>query len=168
MIRVTAESCERDVRTPPSRAVKVFLVVGSESGNSEMVGDCVKDALEALGHEVELFKEGGIAEADLGCRELLLLCTSSTGIGDIPQNIEPLFSELAERRPDLSGLRYGLIGLGDRNYKDSFLGGPKKWDALLTELGARRIGERLELDATDHPRPDEDAVAWAKTWISTV
>jgi MioC protein len=148
--------------------VKIFLVVGSESGNAEMVGDCVKDALEAGGHEVELFREGGLAEADLASRETMLLVSSSTGIGDIPQNIEPLYDELVAARPDLSRLRYGLIGLGDRNYKESFLGGPKKWDALLTELGASRAGERLELDATDNPCPDEDAVAWISGWLETL
>ena len=142
------------------------MVVGSESGNAEMVGDVVKDALDALGHETELFKEGGLADADLAAREIVLLISSSTGIGDIPQNIEPLFDELRGERPDLSRVRYGLIGLGDRNYKDSFLGGPKKWDALLTELGASRVGDRLELYATDNPCPDEDAASWVKTWIT--
>lgn len=168
MIRVTRVSCDVPSGTPPSGAVKIFLIVGSESGNTEMVGDCVKDALEAQGHEVQLFREGGLADAALETRELVLLCTSSTGIGDIPQNIEPLFTELAEKRPDLRGVRYGLIGLGDRNYKESFLGGPKKWDALLTELGARRVGDRLELDATDNPRPDEDAVEWVMGWLPSV
>ncbi|MDQ3035856.1 MAG: flavodoxin domain-containing protein [Myxococcota bacterium] len=146
--------------------MKIFLVVGSESGNAEMVGDCVKDALEALGHEVELFREGGMSEADLASRDTMLLVSSSTGIGDIPQNIEPLFDELTATRPDLSHLRYGLVGLGDRNYKESFLGGPKKWEALLTETGAKRVGDRLELDATDNPCPDEDAVVWVKDWIA--
>jgi MioC protein len=148
--------------------MKILLVVGSESGNTEMVGDCVKDALEALGHEVDLFKEGGLAEAALADRSVVLICSSSTGIGDLPQNVEPLFAEMSAQRPDLGHLRYGLVGLGDRNYKDSFLGGPKKWDALMIELGARRIGDRLELDATDNPRPDEDAVTWVKTWIAQV
>ena len=144
------------------------MIVGSESGNAEMVGDVVKDALDALGHETELFKEGGLADAALPERPVVLLISSSTGIGDIPQNIEPLFDDLRERRPDLSLVRYGLIGLGDRNYKESFLGGPKKWDALLTELGATRVGERLELDATDNPCPDEDAAAWVRAWIDTL
>lgn len=145
--------------------MNVFLIVGSESGNAEMVADCVKEALERAGHGVEIFKEGGLAEAALAEREVVLVCTSSTGIGDIPQNIEPLYVALQTERPDLRGVRYGLIGLGDRNYKESFLGGPKKWDALLTELGARRVGARLELDATDNPRPDEDAVRWALEWV---
>jgi len=146
--------------------MKVFLIVGSESGNTEMVGDCVTDALVEMGHQIEtLASNASMADADLTSREVLLLCTATTGIGDIPQNILPLFTELTEKRPSLSGLRYGVVGLGDRNYKESFLGGPKKWDALLTELGATRVGDRLELDATDHPAPDEDAVEWVKTWI---
>lgn len=144
------------------------MIVGSESGNAEMVGDVVKDSLDALGHETVLFKEGGLADAELATRPIVLLITSSTGIGDIPQNIEPLFDELREQRPDLSGVRYGLVGLGDRNYKDSFLGGPKKWDALLTELGAARVGDRLELDATDNPCPDQDAAQWVEGWLRSL
>lgn len=148
--------------------MKLFLIVGSESGNAEMVGDCVADALRELGHEVDRFTGGGLAEAGLTGRELLLVISSTTGIGDVPQNIAPLYAELAEKRPSLAHLRYGLIGMGDRNYKDSFLGGPKKWDALLGELGARRVGDRLELDATDNPTPDLDAVAWARGWVKTL
>jgi MioC protein len=148
--------------------VEIFLVVGSESGNAEMVADSVQDVLERLGHHVRRYRGGGLAEANLAQRTTLLVCTSSTGIGDIPQNIEPLYEELKEKRPDLSHLRYGLIGLGDRNYKDSFLGGPKKWDALLTELGAKRIGDRLELDATDNPYPDQDAIVWVRRWIEHI
>lgn len=148
--------------------MKLYLVVGSESGNAEMVGDCVADALTALGHEVERYAGGGMSEAKLTERPVVLFCTSTTGIGDVPQNVAPLFGELTEKRPGLSNLRYGLVGLGDRNYKDSFLGGPKKWDALLTELGAQRVGDRLELDATDNPTPDVDAVEWVKRWITTV
>lgn len=156
-------------RLPHHRAtVDILLIVGSESGNAEMVADCVKDTLENLGHRVELFREGGLGALDFSTRELVLLVSSSTGIGDIPQNIEPLYQEMLAERPNLSQIRYGLVGLGDRNYKESFLGGPKKWDALLTELGAQRIGDRLELDATDHPCPDEDAVAWVREWIKTL
>ncbi len=146
----------------------IFLIVGSESGNAEMVGDCVQESLEQLGHHVEVFKDGSFDDAGLAQRRLVLVVTSTTGIGDVPQNVEPLYTSLREMRPDLSHVRYGLIGLGDRNYKESFLGGPKKWDALLTELGAQRIGDRLELDATDHPRPDEDAVAWVRRWIESL
>ncbi len=148
--------------------MKLFLIVGSESGNADMVADCVKDALDALGHEVDVFREGTLADAHLEERGNVLIVSSTTGIGDIPQNVEPLYDALSGDRPSLAHLRYGVVGLGDRNYKESYLGGPKKWDVLFTELGAQRVGERLELDATDNPTPDEDAVVWVKEWIETL
>jgi MioC protein len=146
----------------------IHLIVGSESGNTEMVADCVTSALEELGHSVSRFAGGSPEDAALGDKRVVLICCSTTGIGDIPQNVEPLYEALVESRPSLAHLRYGLIGLGDRNYKDSFLGGPKKWDAIFAELGARRVGTPLELDATDNPTPDEDAVAWLPGWLATL
>lgn len=149
---------------------KIFLIVGSESGTAEMVGDCVRDALVELGVDVETYtQDAGTSATELmTSHPVVLLCCSSTGIGDLPQNVEPLYDDLRAQRPDLAQLRYGVIGLGDRNYKDSYLGGPKKWDSLLTELGAKRVGEMLALDATDNPEPDTDAVNWVKGWVGSI
>ena len=108
--------------------MKVFLIVGSESGNAEMAADCVKDALDALGHEVDVFREGTLEGARLDERSVVLIVSSTTGIGDIPQNVEPLYDALCGDRPSLAHIRYGVVGLGDRSYKESFLGAPKKWE----------------------------------------
>lgn len=144
------------------------MIVGSEMGSAEMVGDLVKDELEALGHEVSMVTGGSLDELDLEQRDAILVVSSTTGLGDVPQNIEPLYDELQEARPDLGHVRYGLVGMGDRNYKETFCGGPKKWDALLSDLGATCVGERLYLDATDHPTPDEDAILWLPEWLAAL
>ncbi|HEY8427276.1 MAG TPA: flavodoxin domain-containing protein [Sandaracinaceae bacterium] len=146
--------------------MEILLIVGSEMGNAEMVADLVKDHLESEGHTIEMLTDGGLDALRPEEREIILVISSTTGLGDVPQNVEPLYQELLEKRPDLSHVRYGLIGMGDRNYKDTFCGGPKKWDALLTELGATRVGERLLLDATDNPTPDQDAIAWLPSWLA--
>lgn len=145
--------------------MEILLICGSEMGNAEMVADLVKDAIEERGHEVEMVTEGDLAELRLPEREVLLVVTSTTGLGDVPQNLEPIYDALVEERPELSHLRYGIVGMGDRNYKDTYCGGPKKMDAILSELGATCVGERLLLDATDHPMPDEDAIAWLPSWL---
>jgi MioC protein len=134
-------------------------------GNAEMVADLVKAELESRGHEVEMLTSGGVDVLRPAERSLVHVVSSTTGLGDVPQNIEPLYRELCEVRPGLSHVRYGVIGLGDRNYKDTYCGGPKKWDAILTELGATRVGDPLLLDATDHPMPDQDAIAWLPGWL---
>jgi len=146
--------------------MQILMMVGSEMGNAEMAGDLVKDELDEQGHDVELFSEGDASDASLEEQEILLLITSTTGLGDIPQNLEEIFEELTEARPDLSQLRFGLVGLGDRNYGETFCGAPKKWLALLVELGAELVGEVLYLDATDNPAPDEDALAWLPGWLA--
>ncbi|MBX3273031.1 MAG: flavodoxin domain-containing protein [Sandaracinaceae bacterium] len=148
--------------------MQILMIVGSEMGNAEMVGDLVKDELEGLGHEVRVISDGGLAEAELDAAETLLVVSSTTGLGDVPQNVEALYGELVEERPDLGHLRYGLVGMGDRNYKDTYCGGPKKWIAILDELGATRVGEPLMLDATDHPTPDLDALAWLPGWLDAL
>jgi len=144
------------------------MIVGSEMGNAEMVGDLVKDELESTGHEVQMATEGTVDGLSLPERDVVLIISSTTGLVDVPQNVEPLYDELVERRPDLANVRYGLVGMGDRNYKDSFCGGPKKWDAIFAELGATCVGDKLFLDATDNPMPDEDAIAWLPSWLAAL
>jgi len=39
-------------------------------------------------------------------------------------------------------------------------------DALFADLGAHKVGERLEIDACTQPLPDEDALEWLKEWAS--
>lgn len=148
--------------------MEILLIVGSEMGNAEMVAECVQDVLTGDGYEVHLFVDGAPEEARVAEHGLILVCTSTTGVGDIPQNIEPLYQSLSETRPDLSKARYGMIGLGDRNYAESFCGGPKKWDALLSELGATKVGDSLLMDANENLTPDEDAVAWLPSWLEQV
>ncbi len=145
--------------------MEILLIVGSEMGNAEMVADLVKDELESGGHDVEMLTGGDLDDMRPADRSVILVISSTTGLGDVPQNILPLYDALREARPSLSHVRYGLIGMGDRNYKDTYLGGPKKWDALLTELGAARVGDPLLLDANEHPMPDQDALAWLPGWL---
>lgn len=147
-----------------ARGMEIFLLVGSESGTAEMVADAVQSELVGLGHPAEIFTRGSLAQARLAERAVVLVCSSTTGIGDIPQNVRALYEELVETNLPLSHLRYGVIGLGDKNYKESYLGAPKKWDAVFQQCGAQRIGSLLELDATENPTPDLDAAAWVKTW----
>lgn len=147
--------------------MQIRMIVGSEMGNAEMVGDLVKDRLEALGHDVDVVA-GGLDDAGLDACETLLVVTSTTGLGDVPQNVESLYDELVAQKPDLAHLRYGLVGMGDRNYKDTFCGGPKKWLAILDDCGATCVGEVLLLDATDHPAPDEDALEWLPSWLAAL
>jgi MioC protein len=97
---------------------------------------------------------------------LFLVCTSTYGQGDVPDNAKQLYESLLARRPDLSNVRYGVIALGDRTYADTFCNGGRRFDAILSELGARRIGEVLLHDASVGTMPEEIAAEWVEGWIA--
>ena len=75
-----------------------------------------------------------------------------------------LSSVWSRDRPDLSGHRYGVIAPGDMTYQATFCGGAKKVDKVLELCGARKLSDRLEVDASSQPLPDEEALGWVEGW----
>jgi MioC protein len=141
----------------------IVILVGTESGNAQMVADVLKDELEGHGHAVSV-TDRALSEADFAKHEVALICCSTHGNGDIPSNILPLVEHLERGKPDLSALRYGVIALGDQTYSETFCFGGKKLDAAFAACGARKLGERLEIDACTQPLPDEEALQWSREW----
>jgi MioC protein len=145
----------------------ILILVGTESGNAQMVADALKPVLEGSGHAVDV-TEKAAGKADLEAHDVLLVVCATHGSGDIPTNILPLAEMLERERPDLSGHRYGVIALGDMTYQDTFCGGGKKVDKVLELCGAKKVGERLEVDASMQPLPDEEALTWVEGWKALV
>ena len=145
----------------------ILILVGTESGNAQMVADALQPVLKGAGHAVDV-SDKAAGPADFLGNDVLLVVCATHGSGDIPTNILPLFEALERDRPDLSGHRYGIIALGDMTYQDTFCGGGKKLDEVFALCGAKRIGERLEVDASTQPLPDEDALAWIEGWKALV
>ena len=95
----------------------------------------------------------------------VLICSSTYGTGEVPDNGQALYAALEAERPDLAGLRYGVIALGDSIYPQTFCFGGKRFDALLASLGACRVGERFECDSRSGIYPEEAAAEWAERWL---
>lgn len=146
----------------------ILILVGTESGNAQMVGDTLMDEFAAQGHDAEVVSEGTLDDLALETREIVLICTSTHGLGELPDNIIPIQEALEATRPDLSHLKYGVIALGDQTYAETFCKAGKIMDALFASLGAVKVGERLEIDACTQPLPDEEAVDWSKEWLAQV
>jgi MioC protein len=145
----------------------ILILVGTESGNAQMVADALKPVLEDSGHKVDVTDKAA-TKADLEAHDVLLVVCATHGSGDIPTNILPLAEMLERERPDLSGHRYGVIALGDMTYQDTYCGGGKKVDKVFELCGAKKVGERLEVDASSQPLPDEEALGWIEGWKSLV
>ncbi|ABD80735.1 flavodoxin domain-containing protein [Saccharophagus degradans] len=141
----------------------VHIVVGSVMGTALNVATEVAKVLETLGHNVRIspaFDGNNLYQTE---DEVLLICTSNTGMGDLPENILPLYALLTQTPPNIAGRHYGLINLGDSSYPN-FAQAGTTLDEAMADIGATRVGTPCVLDAIYVDEPEEEACDWAKKW----
>lgn len=146
---------------------KVNLVFGTVYGNAQFVAESLTDDLNALGYDAELKAHSSLSGYVPAEHELLIIVTSTTGQGDLPDDIQPWFHELKSIAPYLPSLKYGIVGLGDSSY-DTFCGAAKQFDDLMSELGAKAVIERIDIDACETMEPEVEAKAWLQRWHTLV
>ena len=146
---------------------KVNLVFGTVYGSAQFVAETLADKIAELGFTTHLLQSADLTGYVPNEDELLIIVTSTTGQGDLPDDIAPWFGELKSVAPYLPKLQYSIIGLGDSSY-ETFCGAAKQFDELLIELGAKGLTEPLEIDACETMEPETDAVQWITTWHSAV
>ncbi len=146
--------------------MKLTILVGTMTGTAQLVAQELELVWDGDDVEVETLLMDDLDASVFGREGLFLLCTSTYGQGDVPDNSKKLFDDLATKRPDLAGVRYGVFGLGDRTYAETFNFGGMKFDTLLGDLGAKRIGERVQHDASSGVLPEEKAEEWAEGWLA--
>ena len=142
----------------------ITILVGTMTGTAEMVADEIKDTLVAEGLTAEVLAMDKLTPAAFDRPGRFLICTSTYGQGDVPDNARDFFAALETARPDLAHVEYGVIALGDRTYAQTFCFGGKRFDQLLASLGAIRLGEIMLHDASAGTIPEEVAVEWARPW----
>ncbi|WP_053981807.1 flavodoxin domain-containing protein [Marinagarivorans algicola] len=138
----------------------IHIVVGSVMGTALMVAEHCS-ALLSPRHTVRVTQN--FIQGQLNSDEVLLVCTSNTGVGDLPQTIAPLFQHLTCDYPAIAGMRYGVINLGDSSYPSFALAGQKLDDALA-DIGALRLGEPLVIDNASGEDPHVLAADWLQRW----
>jgi MioC protein len=151
-------------------AVELKILVGTMTGTSELVAREVQQALESAGYGASLKLMDGLDGHVFEFGGAFLICTSTYGNGDVPDNAQAFYASLQEERPDLSNVTYGVIALGDSTYQDTYCHGGIRFDKILTELGAKRLGEIFFHDANSGTLPEEVAakwiVPWAEKWLA--
>lgn len=149
-------------------AVKITILVGTMTGTAQLVAQELELAWDDGQTQVETLLMDKVDASIFEREGVFLVCTSTYGQGDVPDNARALYEELKSKRPDLSRVRYGVFGLGDRTYAETFNFGGKRFDEILAELGARRIGERVQHDASSGVLPEETAAEWGAAWLALV
>jgi len=148
--------------------LNITILVGTMTGTAQLVAQELELIWDADDVSVETLLMDDLDASVFDREGVILVCTSTYGQGDVPDNAKRLYEDLQARRPDLSHVRYGVFGLGDRTYAETFNFGGKRFDDVLQELGARRVGERIQHDASSGVLPEEKAEEWASEWLAEV
>jgi MioC protein len=149
-------------------SLRITILVGTMTGTAQL---CAQEMELALGDgetEVETLMMDDLDGSIFLRPGVFLICTSTYGQGDVPDNAKDFYEDLKAKRPSLTGVCYGVFGLGDRTYTETFNFGGKRFDELLAELGAERIGDRHTHDASAGVLPEETALEWCQGWVTKV
>lgn len=141
--------------------MKIAILCGSVFGAAEDVARHASGLLRNAGHEILCNTRLTQAELLAFAPQALLAVTSTTGMGELPDNIQDLYYQLRDELPaSLRGLPGAVIALGDSAYDDTFCGGGEQLRELFGELGVNEVQAMLRLDASESVTPDTDAEPW--------
>lgn len=144
----------------------ITILVGTMTGTAQLVAQELELRIDDDKTRAQARLMDNLDATVFGAGGLFLICSSTYGQGDVPDNAKQLYESLQNARPDLSHVRYGVIALGDRTYAETFCNGGRRFDRILSELGARRIGEILLHDASAGTMPEEVAADWIDGWVA--
>ncbi|WP_143690189.1 bifunctional nitrate reductase/sulfite reductase flavoprotein subunit alpha [Williamsia sterculiae] len=132
----------------------LIVLWASQTGGAEEFAGTVEGALTAAGYAPRLVEMDGCGLDQLAAASRVVVVTSTFGDGGPPDDAADFWERLSSATPDLGGVSFAVLGMGDSSY-DDFCGFAAKVDDRFAELGARRLTDivRCEPDETD--RADE-------------
>ena len=140
--------------------MKVAILSGSVYGTAEEVARNAKQLLTDAGFEVLLNTRATLADVQAFAPQALLAVTSTTGMGELPDNLQALYASLRDQPPAWYGLPAAVLALGDSSYGDSFCAAGEQVRELYADIGLREVLPMLRLDASETVTPELDAEPW--------
>tara|TARA_B110000014_G_scaffold263126_1_gene258918 strand:- start:1574 stop:3379 length:1806 start_codon:yes stop_codon:yes gene_type:complete len=137
-----------------------MILYGSQSGNSEELAEQAGKACSNHDLNAEVKSMEDVQITDLQSQKRVLICCSTWGDGEQPDNAEDLWEAANSGAiSSLSGLNFSVLALGDTSY-DLFCESGKEWDSWFEKMGANRVHQRVDCDV-DFDQP-------AAEWIAAV
>lgn len=157
-IPAAATQATVSVSAAPAAAApkEITVLFGSQTGNCHGLAKKLTKKLEETGMKVTLSSMSDFKPNTLKKLQHLLILVSTHGEGEPPDNAIPFYEFLhSKRAPQLDGLQYSVLALGDTSY-EFFCQTGKDFDKRLEELGGQRLAPRVDCDVDF----DEPASEW--------
>lgn len=140
----------------------ICILSGSTLGGAEYVAEHLNDVLETQGFSIALFHGPNLS--DIENEKIWLIVTSTHGAGELPDNLKPLFDELANSQKDFSDVCFGVVGLGNSDY-DTFCYAAEQVEQTLQAKSAVKICETLKIDVLNVDDQESYAEEWLPSFI---
>lgn len=140
----------------------VLVLIGTQTGNSEIVADAVAERLGDLGFAAHLLDMAEAYPEVLADYRQVVAVTCTWSEGTFPDNAVDFSESLDAVRPDLAGVAFGVVGLGDRDYDPYYQTAALRLADLLRQCGAAEAVPLHEIDGGPTPDDVAGAVAWAE------
>src|SRR5690554_7295100 len=88
--------------------------------------------------------------------DAVLICTATTGAGDVPENIARFYVELDDQFPLQNGKPFGVVSLGDSSYDETFCNAGVLFEERFLELQGTQTVPRVTIDATETSSRSEE------------
>lgn len=122
------------------------LLWASQTGQAQALAQETAARLREQGIATQCLPMDQWAAERLCAAPMAVLVSSSFGDGDPPDNGSGFWRQLAsEDMPRLEGLRYAVLGVGDRSF-DSFCAHGQRLDQRLQALGAQPLAQRADVE----------------------
>lgn len=140
--------------------MKITVVYGTESGNSELIAEDLGAKLRETYDEIEVFDLQDFEPAQMNADTFYLVVCSTHGTGDLPNTALPFAEAFDAQPPNLAGVRYAVFGLGDTFYDATYSQGSENLDRRFAAQGAIRVGEYGRHDASSWDLGSDLALEW--------
>ena len=139
------------------------IIVGSVLGATEYVADALQELLSKYNHSGTIHLTPKLSELDKN--SIWIICSSTHGAGDLPDNIQPFADELVTQQ--LPNQTFIIVGLGDSSY-DTFCHGAIQLEKRMNATGAKLLLPANHIDVLNHPIPENVAVEYLDNYLKNL
>ncbi len=141
----------------------INILYASQTGTAEDLAHDIHKTAKSNNIDCNLYELDDISIDKLREMTKIMIVTSTTGDGEVPDNGLTFWEELSKQTDlNLSKLNYGVLALGDSSHYD-FCNAGKIIDEKLKELGANSIINRQECDYDTEGSED-----WSKKFFEII